>query len=73
MGRTASTRLLKYTLTDKSRRYKRNLHRPVGTIMTRSRVRCCGDIFQKIPSEVFHMILDKLSRKYRVVVACLIK
>eukprot|EP00064_Thunnus_orientalis_P004292 superscaffoldBa00000387_g4303 len=29
--------------------------------MTRSRVKSGGDFFQKLPSEVFHMILDRLS------------
>ncbi|XP_062287723.1 F-box only protein 47-like [Scomber scombrus] len=63
MGRAASTKVGRYTLTHKSQRYKRTLHRPVGTIMTRSRVRCCGHFLHKLPSEVFHMILDKLSVK----------
>ncbi|XP_045909062.1 F-box only protein 47-like [Micropterus dolomieu] len=65
MMRKASRNVGKYTLTQKSQQYKRThcRARPARTIMTRSRrnVHSCGSFFHRLPSEVLHMILDKLS------------
>ncbi|XP_070771042.1 F-box only protein 47-like [Enoplosus armatus] len=63
MVRKASRNVGKYTLTHKSQQYKRTHHRPspARTIMTRSQSNTSGSFFHCLPSEVFHMILDKLS------------
>ncbi|KAI4805122.1 hypothetical protein KUCAC02_009752 [Chaenocephalus aceratus] len=61
MARTASRNVGKYTSTHKSR--KRNIHRPrpTRTIVTRSQCLTVGCFFHRLPSEVYHMILDKMS------------
>ncbi|XP_044072958.1 F-box only protein 47-like isoform X2 [Siniperca chuatsi] len=61
--RKASRNVGKYTLTHKSQQYKMThpRPRPARTIMTRSQCTTSGSFFHRLPSEVFHMILDKLS------------
>ncbi|XP_040004692.1 F-box only protein 47-like [Xiphias gladius] len=60
MVRKASRNVGKYTLTYKSQSNKRTL-RPARTIMTRSQCITSASFFHRLPSEVFDMILDKLS------------
>uniref|UniRef100_A0A665U7M2 F-box domain-containing protein n=1 Tax=Echeneis naucrates TaxID=173247 RepID=A0A665U7M2_ECHNA len=60
MVRKASRNVSRYTMTHKSHQYKSS-RRPERTIMTRSqRVTSCS-FFHRLPAEVFHMVLDKLS------------
>ncbi|XP_035532818.1 F-box only protein 47-like [Morone saxatilis] len=61
--RKASRNVGMYTLTHKSRLHKRTppRYRPTRTIVTRSQSSSSGCCFHKLPSEVFDMILDKLS------------
>ncbi|XP_028993452.1 F-box only protein 47-like [Betta splendens] len=61
MPRKSSRQIRKYTLTYKSRPHGRS-RRPARTIITRSLVTSSpGGFFQRLPSELFDMILDKLS------------
>ncbi|KAK5861315.1 hypothetical protein PBY51_022722 [Eleginops maclovinus] len=63
MVRRTSRSVRKYTSTHNSP--KSNLHRPqprpTRTIVTRSQCPTGGCFFHRLPSEVYHMILDKLS------------
>ncbi|KAF3695002.1 F-box only protein 47 [Channa argus] len=60
MVRKGSRSVGKYTLTRKPR-LRRRSHCPGRTIMTRSQCSSSSSYFHRLPSEVFHMILDKLS------------
>ncbi|XP_031714567.1 F-box only protein 47 [Anarrhichthys ocellatus] len=67
MVRKATRNVVKYTLTHKShKRTPRRRPRPTRTIVTRSQCTCTvdttsGSFFHSLPTEVFDMILDKLS------------
>ncbi|XP_070694767.1 F-box only protein 47-like [Pempheris klunzingeri] len=63
MVRRPSRNAGKYTVTLKSQQHRRtqNRPRPCRTYMTRSRCLTRGSFFHRLPSEVFDMILDKLS------------
>ncbi|XP_041807408.1 F-box only protein 47-like [Chelmon rostratus] len=63
MVRKVSRNAGKYTLKRKSKQYKRTNHRPhpAKTIVTRSQCSISGNVFHRLPSEVFDIILDKLS------------
>ncbi|XP_029315346.1 F-box only protein 47-like [Cottoperca gobio] len=61
MVRKASRNVGKYTSTHKPRKKTHLRPRPTRTIMTRSQCNISGSFFHRLPSEVFDMILDKLS------------
>ncbi|XP_034742122.1 F-box only protein 47-like [Etheostoma cragini] len=61
MVRKASRKAGIYTQTQKSRKRTPFRPRPTRTIMTRSQCNTRGSFFHGLPSEVFDMILDKLS------------
>lgn len=66
MVRTSSRNVGKYTVTRKSKQYKRTNHgtHPASTIVTRSQCNVSGSMFHRLPLEVFYMILDKLTGTY---------
>ncbi|XP_074515793.1 F-box only protein 47-like [Sebastes fasciatus] len=69
MVRKASRNAVKFTLTHKSHKRAHQYHHhhhhhrpnPTRTIMTRSQSHTSGCFFHRLPSEVFDMILDKLT------------
>nr|XP_046260336.1 F-box only protein 47-like [Scatophagus argus] len=63
MVRKNSRNVGKYTMTRKSKQYKRTPGRPLAarTIVTRNQRHISGSFFYRLPSEVFDMILDKMT------------
>ncbi|XP_049451154.1 F-box only protein 47-like [Epinephelus fuscoguttatus] len=61
MVRKASRGVRKYKLKHKPRKRTHHQPRPTRTIMTRSQANIRGSFFDRLPAEVFDMILEKLS------------